>query len=170
MPYFAGIGSRSTPVEYKEIIRCLMSSLNELDYTLRSGGAEGADSYFEYYADKKEIYLPWKGFNDNPSPLFTQPHSAFMIAEQFHPAWDRLSDSVKKLMARNSMQIFGQDMKTPVDFVLCYTEDGKISGGTGQAMRIAVHYNIPIFNLRNKTDAISFFDFLLEKHNLKVKL
>jgi hypothetical protein len=42
----------------------------------------------------------------------------------------------------------GPDLKTPVNFVICYTADGGFSGGTGLAMHIADKYNIPIFNLR----------------------
>lgn len=66
------------------------------------------------------------------------------MAERFHSAWHKLRDSVKALMARNSCQIFGLDMKTPVEFVICWTEDGKASKGTGQACRVAEAHNIPL--------------------------
>lgn len=35
-------------------------------------------------------------------------------------------------------------------FVVCWTSDGKDSGGTGQALRIARDRNIPVYNLYNK--------------------
>lgn len=51
-----------------------------------------------------------------------------------------------KLQARNSYQILGLDLNTPSNFVICWTKNGKGSGGTGQAIRIARAYNIPIFD------------------------
>ena len=50
-------------------------------------------------------------------------------------------------MARNCHQVLGQDLKTPVDFIVCWTKDGGESGGTGQALRIARDLNIPVYNL-----------------------
>jgi len=52
-------------------------------------------------------------------------------------------------MIRNSHQIFGWDMLKESDFIICWTKDGKFSGGTGQALRIADHYGIKIYNLYN---------------------
>lgn len=36
--------------------------------------------------------------------------------------------------------------------IICWTADGGASGGTGQAMKIARHYNIPVFNLQLERD------------------
>lgn len=49
-------------------------------------------------------------------------------------------------------QVLGYDLKTPSDMVICWTKDGGASGGTGQALRIAKDYNIPIYNLYNTKD------------------
>jgi hypothetical protein len=49
-------------------------------------------------------------------------------------------------MARNYRQIIGKDAQNS-EFVICWTKDGESSGGTGQALRIAAHHNIPIHNL-----------------------
>ena len=35
----------------------------------------------------------------------------------------------------------------PVDAVICRTEGGVVAGGTGMAIRIARHHEIPVFNL-----------------------
>jgi hypothetical protein len=56
--YYAGIGSRETPEILIPIIDDIVICLNKLNYTLRSGGASGADSFFENKAKLKEIYLP----------------------------------------------------------------------------------------------------------------
>ena len=68
-------------------------------------------------------------------------------AAQFHPAWDRCSQGVRKLHGRNMHIILGADLQTPVSFVVCWTVDGAIIGGTGVALRCAMQHNIPVFNL-----------------------
>jgi hypothetical protein len=66
-------------------------------------------------------------------------------------------------MNRNAMQILGEDGNTPVEMVVCWTKDGKASGGTGQALRIAEYYSIPIFNLKND-GAIEQLKMFLKGH------
>ena len=142
--FYTGIGSRETPEEMQAPMFNIARRLSEKGYTLRSGGADGADSFFEMGAKKKEIYLPWKNFNNNPSPLFELSDEAFEIAEQFHPAWEKLSKGARNLHARNTYQVLGKDLHTPSDFIICWS---KGTGGTEQSLRIARHYNIPIYNL-----------------------
>ena len=63
---YAGVGSREVPERALKRIHYVSKKLNNLGFTLRSGGASGSDYAFEKFAGKnKEIYLPWKGFNDN---------------------------------------------------------------------------------------------------------
>ncbi len=149
--YFAGIGSRESPDDILELMNKTCKYLAAKGWILRSGGADGADFWCEKgcnaAAGKKEIFLPWQHFNYNESPLYEQSDGAFEIAAKFHPAWDKLKESVRKLMARNVLQVLGADLKTPVSFVLAWTKDGQATGGTGQALRIAAAYNIPIRNL-----------------------
>jgi hypothetical protein len=150
--YYAGIGSRETPLPLKTTISYIANYLNSQGYILRSGGAPGADNMFEKSLSPdvyKEIYLPWKGFNNNESLLYTPSIQAYTIASEFHPAWNNISWGARKLMARNSHQVLGADLNTPVDFVVCWTPGGLDRGGTSQAMRIARSRNIPIFNLFN---------------------
>lgn len=148
---FAGIGSRETPPDVCKDIIALGSLMAEKGWVLRSGGAEGADKAFETgyakYPKQMEIYLPWKKFNKNTSLLYNPLPDAFEIAERFHPTWNKCNDAAKKLMARNSYQVLGADLQTPCNLVICWTKDGKASGGTGQALRIAEHYGIKIINL-----------------------
>ena len=164
MKAYAGIGSRETPDDIMQVMIYLGTRLGKLGYTLRSGGADGADSAFEEGAigagGNAEIYLPWKGFNSNSSPLYDISPEALKIAEQFHPAWGRLNQAAKKLMARNCHQVLGNALNDPVDFVIAWTKDGKASGGTGQAIRIANHYNIPVYNLYNGKDGIALHAFM----------
>ncbi len=160
MKYYAGIGSRETPDDVLELMKHLASELANAGYTLRSGGADGADTAFEVGCKEAkgnmEIFLPWKGFNKNPSPHYDIPKDAYTLAQKFHPAWFRLSPAAQKLMARNIQQVLGKDLNTPSLFVICYTKDGcinektrtKETGGTGQAIALASSLDIPVFNLQ----------------------
>lgn len=144
MKYYAGIGSRETPPLVLQRMTEKARELAAQGYILRSGAAEGADSAFEAGAgDAKEIWLPWRGFNNHSSRLLPSAE-AFVLAEKYHPAWIRCSGAARKLHARNCHQVLGADLRTPVEFVLCWTKDGKASGGTGQAIRIAQAFGIPV--------------------------
>jgi hypothetical protein len=147
--YYAGIGSRQTPDRVEPCIREIVEFLNEHGYTLRSGGAPGADSMFERYATRKQIFLPWPDFNYNRSPLTSPSSAAFEMAARFHPTWYRLSPGARRLQARNVHQVLGPNLDSYSDFVVCWTLDGLVTGGTGQALRIALAYGIPIVNLAN---------------------
>lgn len=152
---YAGIGSRDAPDDIlQECIR-IGITLAEKGFTLRSGGAEGCDSAFEMGCDhasgSKEIYLPWRNFNNNLSNLYEPSELAFQIAEKYHPNWNNLKRWIKRLHARNTHQILGQNCCNPVDFVVCFTPRGEMIGGTSQALRIAEDYDIPIYNLGNET-------------------
>ncbi len=155
---YAGIGSRSTQDPVLQVMRKVAHRLSELGYTLLSGGAAGADSAFEEGCfGKKEIYLPWPGFRHlQGRHCVTLPSAeAFRVAEAVHPAWKRLDDKGKSLMARNSHQVLGADLRSPVDFIVCWTPDGceseatrsRTTGGTGQAIALADRWGIPVVNL-----------------------
>lgn len=159
---YTGIGSRTTPTEVLKIMLALAGTLNAEGYILRSGAAVGADSAFELgsYLSQAEIYLPWEGFNGSKSTFYPPKPEAYEIAEKYHPSFKNLKSPVKALHARNVHQILGWNITNdPItSFVVCWTPDGcedgskttKFTGGTGQALRIASAYNVPIFNLKNK--------------------
>jgi hypothetical protein len=138
--YYAGIGSRGrTPSFIFDMMSSVASKLESIDYILRSGGAQGADTAFEngvIYNNNKEIFRPKHATTE-----------AIELASRFHPTWDACSPIARKLHGRNSMIILGSDLNSPVKFVICYTHDGSDSGGTGLGIRIAQNFNIPVFNL-----------------------
>jgi len=146
---YTGIGSRDISEEVSILFKGLGKFFAK-NYILRSGGADGSDKAFEIGCDskdgQKEIYIPWKNFNDSNSSLYNISEQAEEIAAKFHPYWNNLKQGAKKLHTRNVFQILGQDLKTPTSFILCYTKGGKMVGGTAQALRIAEAYNIPIMN------------------------
>lgn len=142
--YYTGVGSRNTPPLILNIITKLAVKLSP-NYTLRSGAAQGADSAFERGAGNAIIYYADDATED-----------AIRLAGSYHPAWDRCSDYAKRLHGRNSLQVLGDDLKTPSGLLICWTKDGAIShhersidtGGTGTAISIATAYNVPVYNLQ----------------------
>lgn len=160
--YYAGIGSRQTPADVLRVIEALARYEAWRGMILRSGGAPGADAAFERGCDQsnglKEICLPWRNFNGNSSSIYTPPAHAYTLARTYHPNYDSLTPGAKKLMARNTMQILGLDLRSPVVRVFCWTEKGSGKGGTGQALRIARDYQIPIYDL----GAQAVFDFVTD--------
>ena len=176
--YYTGIGSRQTPHDIGQLMASLAGYLSELGYTLRSGAADGADSYFESGAIRKEIYLPWRGFNGHCSGRYYVCDEAMGLASHHHPAWSKLSQPVRKLMGRNAYQILGYNLAHPSEFVLCWTPDGCESwhtrsaktGGTGLAISVASSLGIPVFNLNNHRSRVIVEDMvfkqLWQKHSV----
>ncbi len=150
---YAGVGARSTPAHILNIMTDLASKLEDNGWTLRSGGATGADSAFE------------KGISHGNKEIFTvnsltgkMGEKAYATVDRYHPKPSKLSNYGRMLMARNSFQILGSDLRQPSVFVVCwapgsrYDDKGRITsvnGGTGQAVRIAYDNNITVFNLDN---------------------
>ena len=148
--FYTGVGSRRTPAELLPKMTAGANYLMLENFILRSGGAVGADSAFEANVhdwSMKEIYLIWKNSNNHQSPYYGVSNEAMEIASQFHPNWDACSSIARKLHGRNVYQLLGPKMNKPSEFVLCYTPDGKDVGGTGQTLRMARHWNIPVFNI-----------------------
>lgn len=145
---YAGIGRRTIAPDIRESFEKFGRVAQEKGFKLRSGGADGCDLAFEKYVrpENKEIYLPWKGFNGSESPLFHISKECRIIASKIHPNWGKLKPSTQLFMARNCYQILGINLNEPVDFVVCWTENGNVTGGTGQALRLAQTYDIRIFN------------------------
>lgn len=165
---YAGIGHRdlsgfrepntNQPVE--RVMAWLSGRLESLGYTLNSGGAKGADSAFEYGVKslaKKRIFHPENATDETRA-----------IARELHPSPDHLYPHALDLFARNTFQVFGGDLNTPVDFVVCYTKDGcekakdrsQASGGTGQAIAMADLKGIPVFNMSRNDWFIRLKQFL----------
>tara|TARA_R100001086_G_scaffold51144_1_gene22712 strand:- start:55 stop:561 length:507 start_codon:yes stop_codon:yes gene_type:complete len=167
--YYAGIGSRETPDNILQGIELVAQRLKST-HTLRSGGADGADTAFEKGAGmNKEIYLPWKGFNGHQSPYYNEffakeiQQKQIEYGRKYHPAFDRLGSGAKNMMRRNAHQILGVDSITPVEFVVCWTSNGKDKGGTGFAIRMAWDLGIPVYNVYNEKDRLELFKDVLNK-------
>mgnify|MGYP001166279383 FL=1 len=155
---YAGIGARATPPGVLEIMKALASRMEGEDWKLRSGGAAGADSAFEagvVNPSNKAIYLPGQRFNQRSAGMpgvydSTRQQGwqqALETVARYHPAPERLSPFARNLMARNAMQVLGPRLDAPADLVVAYTPGGAVTGGTGQALRMAGDIGIPVRNL-----------------------
>lgn len=151
MKILIGVGSRSAPLDILQKITAMAKKFALSGWLLRSGGASGCDEAFERGFDRnddnKEIYLPWRNFNDNNSSLYNITKEAFDLASTIHPNWQYLSAGAKKLHARNCYQCLGYDLKNKGNLLICWTKDGKEVGGTRTALILAKQNNIPIINL-----------------------
>lgn len=146
--FYTGVGSRETPLSVQVSMTRLAMQLRDLGYVLRSGGANGADSAFERGAGTdKLIYLPWVKFNGHDSPYHEVTAQAMAIAATHHPAWSRLNEYARRLHGRNTYQVLGLGLNVKSDFLVCWTPQGKGGGGTGQAIRLAQAYGIPVYDL-----------------------
>jgi hypothetical protein len=135
--YYAGIGSRETPFEILDLMADIAEMLNTKGYILRSGGAVGADAAFaEGALWDSEIFK-----SEDATP------SAIALASKYHPNWGACQDYAKKLHGRNTMILFGEKLDTNVECVICWTPGGKVIGGTGMGIRVAMDHNIPVYNL-----------------------
>ena len=157
---YAGIGSRETPQEVLDKMTEVAKYLEELGYTLRSGGAIGADKAFEKgVTSKKEVFLGSVKTGEREKKIAREihPNPQALDNAKAKTTGKSISDFMWNLMGRNTNQIFGANLDTPVDFVLAWTQDGLTdyrkrslqSGGTGQAIDMASRKGIPVINMAN---------------------
>ena len=149
---YAGIGSRETPPDILVQMTSFAKEAEKLGYTLNTGISfrgkeEGADGAFSKGTTKKNLFSPEK----HGTRLLEQK-----IAKEIHPnpyALVRKGTYALKLMARNTNQVFGDNLDTPVDFVLFWAEETsnplRCKGGTGQAVEMARRKGIPTINMIN---------------------
>lgn len=175
--YYSGIGSRETPSDILSAFENIASVLSKAGFILRSGGAPGADTAFESGCNmsngEKEIYLPWIGFNNNRSTIIGHNDSSISIVKKYIPYYDRLKIGAKKLLARNIPQILGSDLKSPSSFVVCYTEGGKIKGGTAVVLNVADDLGVTVFNAGSFSCIDSFYteieNYISNNFNMEIK-
>lgn len=153
--YYTGVGSRHTPKIIRNAMTMVAESLQH-SFCLRSGGADGADTAFEKGVTNgnKEIYLPWRGFNGSDSSMYGVCDAAKDLAMEVHNLKRALAEqpAALKLHARNCYQVLGADLNTPSTFLLCYTEDAKLRGGTATAIKLATMHGIPVLNYGRMVD------------------
>lgn len=149
--WVACIGNRDLGQKQINLIVEWARKLAKKGYWLRSGGARGADRLFETSAvwTKKEIFRP-EDANE----------AAVQMARAHHPNFDGATQYVKKLLARNAQIIFGRDLDDPVEFVVTYSRNGFLKGGSAHSMRMARDKKIPVFNLHIPEDIKALEEYI----------
>lgn len=150
------IGNRyGVPEEVIKYLEELGYYLGSMGFTLNSGGATGCDQAGERGFDKGNF----------PKNIRKAKHAtpeAIELASKYHDAWYQCTDYVRQLHGRNSMIILGDDLKTPVEAVICYAVS-EIRGGTALGIKIARDYGIPVFNLAKRNHGLDKFIENLKK-------
>lgn len=141
--YYTGIGSRETPSDICSLMTKISRRLEKKGYILRSGGAKGADLAFQEGVQKIQNTIIYYAYTSIPDWAFEKVNEYTDKNRNF----DTFAPYARKLLARNMMQVLGEDGTTPSKFLICWTPQGKEVGGTRYAMRCAKAHGVPIFNL-----------------------
>ena len=154
---YTGIGSRNAPKDILSFMTKIASILEQCGYTLRSGKAKGSDTAFELGVKNyrnKEIFI-----HTDAKPWSFQTVKKYLPNDR-SPTFDSWQPYVKGLLARNMMQVLGEDGDSPAEFLVCWTPRGdyqtSIVGGTGYALRCALDHSIPTYNLNYPEQLTSF--------------
>lgn len=145
---YTGIGSRDIPYEYQERLKKIALLLEKKGYMVYTGDADGSDACFRVVNNKK---------------VFTAKDctkESMDLAKSVHPAWEKCSPFARKLLGRNPIQLLDRDLKSPSDFVIAYTKNAKVTGGSAIVLNLAKQYKIPIFNIASEEDIKRLSTFL----------
>jgi hypothetical protein len=179
-PCYAGIGSRRISASETATISSLASSLKDrftlysghaegADQAFESGAGEESVVWLPFESFCTEVPIYGKSYVMGNSPAGIQS------AMRFHPRGKMLHLGARAMMSRNHHQIFGLPPGHPkVSFVVCCAIQGcddetrdfllsrfgevdgrkmvesSVHGGTGQAVRAASYFDIPVVNIRTE--------------------
>lgn len=155
MKRIACIGSRDIPPKTEGLMEQIGEYIASRGWYIASGNALGSDAAYARGANRVDpskviLYLPWRTYNEelivrgNRYTFDIRPEWED-TAKEFHPAWNKLTQGVRKLMARNAGII------SRADKVIAYLNHSKSSGGgTGHGWRISGSKGIPRLDLATK--------------------
>lgn len=172
---YAGVGNRDTTINGNSLIQEIAVLLDQHGYDLSTGDAsKGADEVFWTTSTSpyKRRYGP-VGKAARSDTIIVEPNTlaykrAQEISSRLHPKWRWVSQPIRELHIRNVFELLGDQADQPVEFMVCWTKDrvctasetSKKTGGTGQAIRIAEAFGIPIFNINSHYGLHGLIDYL----------
>ena len=170
-------GNPDIPPEAIEKMVQIAKRLESMDFTVRVGGMQGVEDAIEKAIEKKEVHLPFKGFDQKESKFTFVSDRATSVAKMFFPNWDAMKKGVQLFLAKNARVLMGQRVDSPALFFICWTQDGVESfkdstnrtGFTGHSIAIASALGIPIFNLGNPTAEQRLNMYLETTHHVQKK-
>ena len=161
MKKYAGIGSRKIPDDIGNLMARISERLCHKGYLLRSGAVSGSDQKFEEGV-KLTIVEGQPIYNKEIFTKYDTTKDAMMLSSNYHPVWHNCNEYTRKLHGRNAMIILGENLDDPVNFVVCWTENGKDKGGTGLGIRIAEDKDIKVYNLHDEETRNNFEKWLVK--------
>ena len=124
---------------------------------------------------KKEVYLPFKKFNENLADSATMTNKyelAYRYAAQIYgKRYNDLKPGARAVYAAKLLAALGIDGDNPVDFLICYSPDGREHlpgrenkeridytrlGTLSFYLRLCQQAGIPVYNFKNKDSLITF--------------
>lgn len=157
---YVGAGMSTAPKEILYLIEDAAQMLASEGVHLRTGCGQGPCEAFVRGAKDPSLYsvfIPGLVFGNlntkNPSIYgpytegFIDFEHATNYARKFHPSWPGLAGTVQRMMAMVSYQVLGPQLIDRPLFVLCWTPNGIGGDTTGQVIRLAQAFSIPIFDL-----------------------
>lgn len=146
--FYTGTGSKTAPWEVLLLMYHLAQRLAAAGYWLRTGMVTNPNRAFRQGAGSRHVVCGPEGVTTG----------AMMLAETYHPTWDRCDGRARKFHACGVHQVLGQELDRPSEFVVVWTADGCTThaertvrtGAPATAISIADSYAIPVFNLRRK--------------------
>lgn len=162
---YTGIGARNPKIAVQEIINYISATLAKKDYILYSGGAPGCQTCFEKGCDEnygmKNIFIPWKGYNNSTSPLVSWGRKVTPTSSPLVTKWEQMAPEIRYIHIRNIQLLLGYNLDKPTKFVISWFP--YLSYEYGTIMKYAKHFNIPVFNIFIATDLKYFLDHILSK-------
>lgn len=174
--YYAGIGSRQTPDEIQNQMFDLALHLANIGCTLRSGGADGADTAFYAGACDSmnvsvhpEIFKWQHGRDSKPARAMAQQVINRLNSEDGEtlPPLTRMTQRTAGLLARNVQIVLGKELNEQCEFVVCWTPGGDMIGGTRHALKLASMFDISVYNYGVLSDA-KIREALRENHGMEI--
>ena len=179
---YLAISNEGVPDSVLERVRVISKKLKEMGYTHRDLASPSRDKMNGVATlgaeDKVAIYTAWAGYgkddiNDRSKIVVHAPsEKAYRIATKYNTSFNKLKPAIRAFIARDMAALLGEDSNTPIDFLLCWTENGEekkkeLTTNTGKLRNMIYlcnEFNIPVFNL-GKSDAIDRFKQYLKSHN-----
>lgn len=130
---------------------------------------------------KKEVFLPFKKFNESVADKAIMSNgyeTPFKYAAQVYgKRYNELKPGARAVYASKLMAALGENSDNPVDFLICYSPDGREYMPDGHNkekvdfaklgtlsfyLRLCQQAGIPVYNFKNKDSLITFVSSYLK--------
>lgn len=145
------------PIEVKQKFYQLASKFIGKGYTVRINpdDPEFVNKVMQLSTKNVELYLPFKNFNQFDSKHSWNTATSKAIAQQHFPAYDKIPDAVKAILAAQIRMVFGDRNNSITLAVITYSPDGasriaEITRETGRVsfiIKVACTYGFTCVNL-----------------------